>query len=176
MGAMKTLDRAYLATHPAGDEKAEITLSHPVPARIEVPTNPDGTRPQVSLRVSADSYLQVLTVLTALHEGGGEELLATLLDEVVTEEELDRFGTLDDLGPFLRERVQQVVTPFRTFSVTAEMPDGVATIAITSPTLELAAEASVEMTGPRVLTNITISLSPVIDDEDCSDDEVLVVS
>lgn len=177
METVKTLDRNYLATHPAGEERAELTLSHPVPGRIDVPENPDGTRPKVSLSVTGDTYRQVLATLTALHEDGGEELLGLLLEDVVTDEELDRFESMDDAAPLLRERVQQVVVPFRTFKAAAQLPAGIVQIAITAPSLQVAVEASVGMTSPRTLTNLAIGLCPTVEDEDdWAENEVLVVS
>lgn len=54
---VKTLDKNYLATHPEGEEKADITLSASVPRSMDLPLNPDRTRPHNIIGVTGNTYL-----------------------------------------------------------------------------------------------------------------------
>ena len=184
---MRTLDRKYLAANPAGDEKAVISLSVPVPTSVEVPDNADGTRPRITLKAIGDIYGLVLAALQHLHEDDSDDLLEALIFDVITEEELERFASMDEAAPLLNERVHGVVSPFRTFSWNAAMglegADGTQSetsvgFELVSPSLGVGLPAITALTKPQTLTNVAISFSPVIDDEDddYASNEVLVVS
>lgn len=176
MTCVKTLDRNYLATHPEGDEKAEITLSASVPQNMGLELNPDGTRPQISIKVTGETYLSILGVLDALHDDANPLLLG-LMNDLLTEEELDAFDSLEQAGPLLKERFATVVVPFRTFTVELETGEGDVTLAIAAPSAKVGAEALHYLTSPSMLTNTAIAMSPEISDEDdeFGDDSVLVM-
>lgn len=176
MNCVKTLDRAYLATHPAGDEKAEITLSASVPTNMGLELNPDGSRPQISIKVTGATYLGILGTLDSLHDDANP-LLMGLMSDLLTEEEFDRFDSLEEAGPLLKERFADVVVPFRTFTVELGTDEGDVTLAITAPTAKVGAEAFHHLTSPSMLTNTAIALSPETDDEDddFGDNSVLVM-
>lgn len=174
---MKTLDKNYLATHPSGDEKADITLSASVPVRLQLAANADGTRPQVSIRVTSDTYMNVLATLDGLHDDA-EPLLAALMLELLTEEELGRFATLAEAGPLIKERFAEVVVPFRTFNVSMDLDGEPVDFAITAPSAEIGAQALHHLTKPNMLTNTAIAMCPETDDEDDDEygsNEVLVI-
>ena len=183
---MRTLDRNYLAAHPAGDEKAVISLSVPVPDAVDVPANPDGTRPRITLKVTGDTYGLVLAALEHLHDDeGSAELFVTLLGEVITEEEMEAFGSLEEAAPLLRERAYAISAPFRTFEWNAalaieaagQQTESSIEFELITPSLGVGVPAITAMSKPQTLTNVAISFSPVLDDEDDYDsNEVLVVS
>lgn len=184
---MRTLDRKYLAANPAGDEKAVISLSVPVPTNVEVPANPDGTRPRITLKATGDTYALVLAALQHLHEDDGEELFEALIYDVVTEEELEAFSSMEEAAPLLNERVHTVSAPFRTFAWNAAMvlegadgkeQESSVDFELISPSLGVGIPAITALTKPQTLTNVAISFSPVLedDDEDYASNEVLVVS
>jgi hypothetical protein len=176
MTHVKTLDREYLATHPEGDEKAEITLSASVPQTMGLELNPDGTRPQISIKVTGETYLGILGVLDSLHDDVNP-LLMGLMSDLLTEEEFDAFDSLEQAGPLLKERFAEVVVPFRTFTVQLETDEGNIDFAITAPNAKIGAEALHHLTSPSMLTNTAIAMSPETDDEDddFGDNSVLVV-
>jgi hypothetical protein len=187
MGSMRTLDRNYLAANPAGDEKAVISLSIPVPGAVDVPANPDGTRPRVTLKATGDTYGLVLAALEHLHEDDGDELLVALVDELVTDEDMEAFASLEEAAPLLNERVHALSAPFRTFEWTAallieaagQQAESSIEFELITPSLGVGVPAVTAMTKPQTLTNVAISFSPVIDDEyddDYTGNEVLVVS
>lgn len=184
---MRTLDRKYLAANPAGDEKAVISLSVPVPTGVEVPDNPDGTRPRITLKATGDTYGLVLAALGHLHEDDGDELFEALIYDVVTEEEIAAFSSMEEAAPLLNERVHAVSAPFRTFvwnaALILEGADGQQSetsvdFELITPSLGVGIPAITALTKPQTLTNVAISFSPVIDDEDddYASNEVLVVS
>lgn len=183
---MRTLDRKYLAANPAGDEKAVISLSIPVPDAVDVPANPDGTRPRITFKATGDTYGLVLAALEHLHEDEGE-LLVALLDFVVTDEEMEAFNSMEEAAPLLRERASAISTPFRTFeweavlTVEADGQERESPVAfeLITPSLAVGVPAITAMTKPRTLTNVAISFSPETDDEyddEYGSNEVLVVS
>ncbi|GAA4033435.1 hypothetical protein GCM10023063_16350 [Arthrobacter methylotrophus] len=183
---MRTLDRKYLAANPAGDEKAAISLSVPVPTSVEVPANPDGTRPRITLKATGDTYALVLAALQHLHEDDGDELFEALVFDVVTEEEMEAFTSMEEAAPLLAERVHEVSAPFRTFTWNAaliiegaagEEQESSVDFELITPSLGVGIPAITAMTKPQTLTNVAITFSPVIDeDEDYAGNEVLVVS
>lgn len=184
---MRTLDRKYLAANPAGDEKAVISLSVPVPNSVEVPANPDGTRPRITLKATGDTYELVLAALGHLHEDGGEELFEALIYDVVTEEELAAFSSMEEAAPLLNERVHSVSSPFQTFEWNAGMvvedsagkqKEFSVDFELIAPSLGVGIPAITALTKPQTLTNVAISFSPVLedDDEDYASTDVLVVS
>jgi hypothetical protein len=181
------LDRKYLAANPEGDEKAVISLSVPVPTAVEVPDNPDGTRPRITLKATGDTYGLVLAALEHLHDDDGEELFEALIYDVVTEEEIAAFNSMEEAAPLLNERVHAVSSPFQTFAWNAGMilegASGAQTetsvdFELITPSLGVGIPAITAMTKPQTLTNVAITFSPVIDDEDdeYASNEVLVVS
>ena len=176
MRQVKTLDRNYLATHPAGDEKADIELSAAVPENMGLDLNPDGSRPQITIKVTGETYLGVLTLLDSLHDDSNP-LLMGLMNDLLTEEELEAFDSLEQAGPLLKERFAEVTVPFKTFAVELDADGEDYTIAITAPTAKVGAEAFHYLTSPRLLQNTAIAMCPEIDDEDgFGNNEVLVMS
>ncbi|QOT19625.1 hypothetical protein [Paenarthrobacter sp. YJN-5] len=182
---MRTLDRKYLAENPAGDEKAVISLSIPVTDAVDVPANPDGTRPRVALKATGDTYALVLAALQFLHDDEGAEVFEALLNDVVTEEEMEAFSSLAEAAPLLKERAHAISNPFRTFMWGADMTVEAAgqqtkqlvEFEMTTPSLVVGIPAITAMTKPQLLTNVAISFSPVLDDdEEYGSNEVLVVS
>ncbi|HEX9225854.1 MAG TPA: hypothetical protein VF885_04240 [Arthrobacter sp.] len=184
---MRTLDRNYLATHPAGDDLAAFNISLSIPASVDVPNNPDGTRPQISLKATSDTYGNLLGVLSYVHDMDINELAMAILLENVDEEKLEAFDSAEAAAPFMREAAAEIITPFRTFTLGFALEaDGVdlpvgADLELTGPSMVSAAQALKSMTRPFVLSDLAISFSPEIDDEDDdysdgSRNEVLVVS
>lgn len=188
IGPMRTLDRKFLAENPAGDEKAVISLSIPVPDAVDVPANPDGTRPRITLKATGDTYALVLAALQHLHDDEeGTELFMALLGDLVTDEEMEAFDSLQEAAPLLRERANAISAPFRTFEWTAELTIEAAgqqtessiEFELITPSLGVGVPAVTAMTKPQTLTNVAISFSPEIDDEyddGYNSNEVLVVS
>jgi hypothetical protein len=183
---MRTLDRKFLTENPAGDEKAVISLSVPVPSSVEVPANPDGTRPRITFKATGDTYGLVLAALEHLHEDDGAELFVTLVGDLVTDEEMEAFGSLENAAPLLRERAYAISAPFRTFEWNAALviesggqeTESSIEFELTTPSLGVGVSAVTAMTKPQTLTNVAISFSPETDDYDdeYSSNEVLVVS
>lgn len=170
MKRVKTLDRNYLATHPSGDEKADIELSAAVPEKMGLDLNPDGSRPQITIKVTGETYMSVLSVLDSLHDDPNP-LLAGLMNELLTEEEMEGFDSLEQAGPLLKERFAEVTVPFKTFTVELEADGDDFTIAVTAPSAKVGAEAFHYLTSPRLLQNTAIAICPEIDDEGYYDDE-----
>ena len=172
---VKTLDKNYLATHPEGEEKADITLSAAVPEKMGLALNPDGSRPQITIKVIGETYMSVLALLDSLHDDSNP-LLAGLMCELLTEEEMEAYDSLEQAGPLLKERFAEVAVPFRTFTLPLEADDEEATIAITAPSAKVGAEAFHHLTSPQFLQSTAINLCPELDDEDGYDsNEVLVM-
>jgi hypothetical protein len=186
---MKTLDHDYLASHPAGDQLAEFNVSIPLPESVDVPNNPDGTRPKVSMKATSDTYGNLLGALSYIHDEDVSANILALVLANVDEEKFEAFENAEDAIPFMREAAAEIVTPFRTFSVEftleadgEETPVSVA-LELTAPNMVTAAQALTTMTKPRVLTELAISISPETEDDDEYDEyagdsrnEVLVVS
>lgn len=180
MSRVKTFDRNFLANNPTGDQTTGLTLSVLVPARIDVPDNPDGTRPTVTFQVDGSTYAAALAALGHLHDEGGDELVQVLLGEVVTAEELGQFDSFEAAAPLLTERVHEITTPFRTFawSVSLEFDEQPTTVdfELTAPSLAVGMQAVIAMTTPAKLVNIAVGLCPETDNEglhdgDCEYDE-----
>lgn len=182
---MRTLDRNYLATHPTGDEPAVFTVSLDLPESVNVPNNPDGTRPQVTLKATSDTYGNLLGVLGYVHDEDMADNVFALVLENVDEEKLEAFDSMEAAAPFLRETASEVVSPFRTFklplALEAEGEEAVtvsAVLELTAPDMISAAKALKSMTRPRILSELAISFSPETEDYDdyAGSNEVLVVS
>lgn len=180
---MRTLDRKYLAAHPAGDEPAVFTVSLDLPSSVDVPNNPDGTRPQITLNATSDTYGNLLGLLSYVHDEDLNDNVMALLLENVDEEKLAEFGSVEEAAPFMRAAVSEIVTPFRTFTMSlgleaddVEVVSGV--LKLTAPDMVSAVKALKSMTRPHVLTDIAISFCPETDDDDdyANGNEVLVVS
>lgn len=184
MLAMRTLDRKYLATHPVGDEPAVFEVSIEVPESMDLPNNPDGTRPQVTLKATSDTYGNLLGLLGYVHGVDVGQNIVMLVIENADERKMAEYETVLAAAPYLREAAAEVVTPFRTFTQTLELQtsDGedsmvTATLEITAPSITHAGLALKSMTRPHVLNELAISFSPETqDDEDFADNHVLVVS
>jgi len=65
------------------DEKAILSFSAAVPESFNLPQNPDGTRPRITLRATGDNYLEVIHALDYIRENECEDLLWELLEQVV---------------------------------------------------------------------------------------------
>lgn len=185
MARVKTLDREYLSTHPEGDEKAKLTFSGKVPSSIVVPLNPDGTRPSATLQVTGENYMDLIQALNALHEDEAEQFLWELLEQVVTEEEATAVSSPEEAAALLKTSTHEVVVPFRTFTVemTIEATDsfGAKTSSdvvfeLTAPNLNAGVALAMNVSEPRKLGQLMVSLSPTTDDDEEDGDEVLVVS
>lgn len=184
MRRMRTLDRNYLANHPAGDEQAVFTVHLTLPESVDVPNNPDGTRPQVTLKATSDTYGNLLSLLSYVHDEDLNDNVMALLLENIDEKKLEEFASIDEAAPFMRDAVSEIVTPFRTFKLSLELEaDEVAVVSgvleLTAPDMVSAAKALKSMTRPHVLSDLAISFSPETDDYDddyAGSNEVLVVS
>lgn len=187
MGVMRTLDREYLATHPEGDEKANFKLIVNVPSRLEVKNNPDGTRPSITVDVTADNYLTALTLLTEMHGKTDDLMLGWLSDQLTDEQQAVIEQLPDDSGPvpFLNEVVDKIHDPFLTIStgveavvvvngkeVTQEM-----TVIITAPSISSGVQGFEFLTSPRMLMSTAVTFSPVVEDDEYGyENEILVRS
>lgn len=184
MTSMRTLDRKYLATHPIGDEPAVFEVRIEVSKSVDVPNNPDGSRPQVTLKATSDTYGNLLGILGYMHGVDTGQNIVMLAIENADESRMAEFEHIVDAGPYLRELAAEIVTPFRTFTQTLELQAGddenslvTASLEITAPSITHAGMALKSMTAPRVLNELAISFSPEIpDDEDFASNDVLVVS
>lgn len=175
MVRVKTLDKNYLATHPEGDEKADISLSASVPERMGLPLNPDGSRPQITINVIGATYLSVLQVLAALHDDP-EPLLEGLVEELLTEAEVASFDSLEQAGPLINERFAEITVPFKTLTVSLNVGDEEVKVAITSPNATVGVQALRHLSSPSMVQSTAIAMSPELDDEDGYDsNEVLVM-
>lgn len=187
MEDMRTLDAAYLSTHPEGDTKAEFTLSAEVPGSVDVKPNPDGTRPSISVKVSSETYMAALLILTQMHDDPSE-LYANWITSVLSAEQLEQLeNTPEGEGApqAIKDAVNAVHDDFLTIGLTATAIFADATgkevtqeahIDITAPSVASGLSAFDYLTSPRLLTNAAISFSPETeDDEDWGDsNEVLV--
>ncbi|WP_354214655.1 hypothetical protein [Arthrobacter sp. UYCo732] len=180
---MRTLDRNYLAAHPTGEEPAVFTLNLTLPESIDVPNNPDGTRPQVTLKATSDTYGNLLGLLGYIHDEEVHDNVWAILLENIDEAKLEAFDTLEGAAPFMREAASEVVTPFRTFTLSLaleaeELSVVSGVLELTAPDMVSAAKALKSMTRPHVLSELAISFSPETEDYDdyAGGNEVLVVS
>lgn len=174
---MRTLNSAFLAANPTGDEKAIFTMSAKVPDKVNVPVNPDGTRPRITITATGNTYLEVLGALTTLHEDP-EPVLEGLMACLMTEDELDAFATLEAAAPLIKERFAEVTVPFTTHTLGFEVSDGSdIELAITAPSATVGTQALHFLTKPHVLMQMAIGFCPETDDDedDYSDNEVLVI-
>ena len=183
MFRMRTLDRNYLAAHPAGDEPAVFTVSLTLPGSVDVPNNPDGTRPQVSLKATSDTYGNLLGLLSYIHDEEVPDNVMAILLENVDEEKLEAFDSIEAAAPFMRETAAEIVTPFRTFTLSLALEADEVTLVsgvleLTAPDMVSAAKALKSMTRSHVLSDLAISFSPETDDDDeyADSNEVLVIS
>jgi hypothetical protein len=186
MGIVKTLDREYLSTHPEGDEKAKLSFSGTVPLSIPVPANPDGTRASATLQVTAENYMDAFQALNALHEDEAEQFLWELFEQVITEEEAASISSPEEGAALLKNRTHEIVVPFRTFTMemSIETTDSFGTketsdvvFELTTPSLSVGVALAINMSSPRMLSQLMVELSPQTDDdEDETGNEVLVVS
>lgn len=185
---MRTLDRNYLAAHPAGDEPAKFNVTIDIPASVDVPNNPDGTRARITLDATSDTYANLLGLLSYVHDEEVHDNVMALLLENIDEEKLEAFDSIEEAAPFMREAAAEIVTPFRTFTLSLALKSEVdgevisevsGELKLTAPSMISAAQALKSMTRPHVLTDIAISFCPETDDDDdefASGNEVLVVS
>ncbi|ACL42298.1 hypothetical protein Achl_4347 (plasmid) [Pseudarthrobacter chlorophenolicus A6] len=184
---MRTLDRNYLAAHPAGDEPAKFSVTIDIPSSMEVPNNPDGTRPRITVDAVSDTYANLLGLLSYVHDEEVHDNVMAILLENIDEEKLEGFGSLEEAAPVMRHAAAEIVTPFRTFtlslSLQTEADDEVVSevsgqLKLTAPNMISAAQALRSMTRPHVLTDIAISFCPETEDDDeyAGSNEVLVVS
>lgn len=184
MADMRTLDRKYLATHPAGEEPAVFEVSIDLPASVDVPNNPDGTRPQVTLKATSDTYGNLLGILGYVHGVEVGQNIVMLVVENADERKMAEYDSVLAAAPYLREAAAEIVTPFRTFIQTLELQTSndedsmiTASLEITAPSITHAGLALKSMTRPHVLNELAISFSPEThDDDDFADNHVLVVS
>lgn len=182
---MRTFDRQYLATHPLGDEKAEFTLSANVPDSAGVPLNADGSKPQVTLKVTADTYQSALTLLIQLH-GDHQELVGTWLSQQLSVRQYRKAVKMADRGEkpaFVQEAADRIHTKFLTFETSAVFKteeDGVmkehtVDLAITAPSVTVGMKGFVSLTRPHNLNELAITFCPELEgDEYGSANEVMV--
>ncbi|HEX9088027.1 MAG TPA: hypothetical protein VF867_10920 [Arthrobacter sp.] len=177
---MKTLDHNYLSSHPDGDEKAVLSFSAAVPKNFNLPANPDGTRPRITLKATGENYLEVIQALDYIRENECEELLWELLEQVVTEEEATAVGGTSGAVTLLKTRTKEVILPFRTLSVELgiESTDsfGVKTssdveLELTTPSLEVGIGMILSVTKPSNLVQAMIGLCPEAETEEDEDGE-----
>ncbi|MCG2623154.1 hypothetical protein LVY72_14745 [Arthrobacter sp. I2-34] len=111
-GRLKTLDRQYLATHPAGNEQAEFLMHLPLPDGVDVGNNQDG--PRVTLKATANTYRTMPAVLGELHvqDSGG---IAMPMVFNAAGEEIGILGSLAAAAPLIRQLMHKVTVPFHTF-------------------------------------------------------------
>lgn len=184
---MRTLDRNYLAAHPAGAEPAKFSVTVDLPRSVDVPNNPDGTRPKVTLDASSDTYGNLLGLLSYVHDEDIHDNIMAILIENVDEAKLEEFGSIQEAAPFMRAAAAEIVAPFRTFTLSLSLQTEVegevvsevsGELKLTAPSMISAAQALKSMTRPHVLTDIAISFCPETDDDDeyAGSNEVLVVS
>lgn len=186
MGAVKTLDREYLSTHPEGDEQAKLTFSSAVPASVPVPANPDGTRPSVTLQVTGDNYMDLIEAMNALREDEAEQFLWELIEQVIPESAATSVSSAEEATELLKKHTHEVVVPFRTLPVEMTIertdPSGTTTSSdvvfeLTTPSLSVGVALAMDVASPQKLGQLMVGLSPRAEGEDgWSGDEVLVVS
>lgn len=173
---MRTFDRQYLATHPLGDEKAEFTLSVNVPDSAGVPLNPDGSKPQVTLKVTADTYQSALTLLVQMHEDH-QELVGTWLGQQLSVRQYRKAIKMADRGEkpaFVQEAADKIHAKFLTFETSVAFTteeDGVDTehtvdLAITAPSVTVGMKGFIALTRPHSLNELAITFCPELEGEE----------
>lgn len=175
---MRTLDTKFLAENPADGKQSVIVLSKPVDQQVVVASNPDGTRPVVTLKATGDKHSLVLAGLAALND---DSQLVEIAEAMAGEQ----FFALHHRAPAHSEEwgefAEQVFTPHPVHEITMGFDaDGAShevQLEITAPSIQAAILAISEVTGPRALLQTAIALCPRTDDDFEHEDgnEVLVL-
>lgn len=186
---MQTLDQQYLETHPLGDEKADFTLTVKIPASAGVPLNRDGSTPQVTIRVTADTYMTALIMLGNLHDDY-EDLVGTWVAQQLSRAQYRKAIKLADRGEkpaFVQAAADKIHKKFLTFETSITMStteeggvEGkhVLGLTITAPSVSIGMKGFVSCTRPRSLQDAAIAFCPELEDEDGeygSSNEVMVI-
>lgn len=194
---MRTLDYPYLTANPEGDERAVFSVSAVIGENANVPLNPDGTRPNVTLSVESDTFALGLAAMEHLNEHP-EEFTYAWLSEVLSEEQMDELEALpEDAGPpeFLMELMGEVHQEFLTFSTEATMAlepmtdpetgavipglESTTKLTLTAPSMRLGLGAlEGNLTTAQRRQQLAIAFSPVRedgDDDGYGSNEVLVI-
>lgn len=192
---MRTLDYPYLATNPEGDTRADFSLSLEVPKSIDIPLNPDGTRPSVTLAVESDTYAIGLAALELLNEDP-DDFMLEWLSELLTEKQKAELTEATEQPAFLKETVSKIHEQFLVFSTQMTMtvtatasssdPDvdaavteseSIVDLTLTAPSISIGMKALIGgLTSPQRRTSVAVSLSPErVDDDGFDSNEVLVI-
>lgn len=185
IGFMRTLDKQYLATHPAGDEKAEFTLAATTPEGM-LPLNPDGTRPQITVKVVAGTYSAALGTLSHLHDNCNQ-IIGAWAQTLLTPKQIAKAQRLASRGEkpdFAQEAVDRIHPEFIVFETTAvaTVEAGAKTfeqeveLTITAPSASSGVKAFHFLTSPENLNALAVNFSPVLNDGEygLEEDAVLV--
>lgn len=194
---MRTLDYPYLTANPEGDTRAVFSVSAVIGENANVPLNPDGTRPNVTLSVESDTFALGLAAMEHLNDHP-EEVAFAWLAEVLSEEQMDELEALPEGASqpeFLVELMGEVHQEFLTFDTEVTMVleprtdpetgtvapsvESTTNIKLTAPSIRLGLEAlEGNLTTARRRQQLAIAFSPVREDDyddGFGSDEVLVI-
>jgi hypothetical protein len=169
---MKIFDPSALS-NTVGD----FTLSSDIPEHLYPETNVDGTRPQVSVSVKAPTQILALQVLKHLHDEGSEDILDSIIGQLVAidpdfneETELD----LEDPAELasLKLKMTENHSPFIEFPFGMDVSSEVdgkevqssVDIVITAPSGTIAMHSFLGLTSEKMLSRLATSFMP--DEED----------
>ena len=183
---MRTLDAQYLQNNPPGDERADFTFSANVPDSAGLSLNPDGTKPQVSVKVNADTFMAGLVLLGQLHDDP-DELLTTWLGRQLSAAQFRKAVKMIGKGQrpdFAVEAMKKVHPEFLTFNSSASFTmqvngaevEQTVDLTITAPSIEIGIQGFVSLTSAARLQNAAIGFCPEIEDGYGDSNEVMLIA
>lgn len=144
------------------EEKADFTISLPIPEKDYAVKNVDGSTPSVSLKIDATSFRFAFAILRQVDEG--QEMLNIIADDLVGENFADLVKTQPD---FVTEKLTEIHDKFITFAGTFEAEGGESmTFELSGPSGLIAYKAFSAMVAPQKLSQIAINLMPREDDDE----------
>ena len=185
---MRTLDRNFLMNNPAGDEKAKFQVTALIPEGANVPLNPDGSRPQVTIDVEANTWMNGLTALGSMEGFSSNQEMVTWIEQIATDAEIEKVNSAKNdkkASQLLSELARKLLPEYETFALEMNFTgeDGqpfTVTIEVKAPSVAIAALALESRAKNQSLMNTAIALSPETDDDEYGDEygnsnEVLMV-
>lgn len=181
---MRTLNPNWLRTNPV-DEQAQISSEVAIPDSVEdVQNNPDGTRPKVTIDMTAEFYMDILTTLSTLADS--QEMLQQMAVESVADDLLANRGftqeQLLDMSPdeFFEAAAPSAEWHDYEYSLGAKADDDremAVELKVSAPSPIIGMQALVSMTQADRLQSLAIALCPTVEDDDefADPNEVLVV-
>lgn len=179
---MRTLNKSWLENNPTGDEKSVITFHASRKDNFGMGLNPDGSRPQISIKSTAETHLQNLAMLQMLSDNEGIEAFSEGLVEGFLDAAVKNGADPETLDP---QKVLQTPGEFVTAEFTLDMggddeqdsEDATSvSFEITAPCALYAVQAFRKTVTSRSLQQAAIGMCPEIDDDEYGDaNEVLIL-